>query len=1037
MSGVPPDGKGDAASSPASDREIAGLIATAVHAPFGELWQRYAKDAWTGVRGALRRGIPAHEQALDELAGALARETAVAAEAGLETAGPEGGAERAGRLAQAAARYRRRVAAEVLDPLRAATRDPDHAAGLESELAETANRVAGALDGLPALVRVPVSASALERRDGTGLWLGVKRECARALRPLVWRREFHEVAVAGVARGHLGRVVLPAQRRAFRESQRMRARWLGGLERAWSEWLSAVLGPPEEGDAGGETLLRCARTLDRRLRALTEGGQSPWSRSAGMDAARTEGILLANVAVAGTFVANDDTPDTTPRRDEELAAEWDRWASESAARLDLCRVLLEVRGGVEAIHRELTSRWGAAVQEIDAGLSEIEKRLEAGRARADRLAGRVGGIAETLQRDEARTVDDISRVEDTLPQPPRLLEMLNDRAESALHRFREVAERLPEELVVHRVPRPDAQMRRPGGEGYAVELREAGLQAFDALRAQRIRAAPATVSEAMEQVRAMVAELREVAAYGYEAAIAEISEAADPASVDPTVMVADGLARAAGKVEEARGVIFAALAAAETAAGREVGQGMEHLFQRATADRLTGRYLDARSHVVAEAARDQERWRGRLSLAASRVSGVLRVLRSRLWPVRRALGIGEDIRSRVELRDRTLAFAKEIPAGLPVVYRRLFSFEPLTDPRLLAGRDDALDTLESAWARWRSERTRSLMVIAPTGSGATSFLNIAAERLSGEDSRTVRRTLRERLRTEAALAARLGRWLGIDGAAELDRLAQRILEAPPGSLPRQVIVEGAEHIHLRVPGGASLLRRLLAFTTRTQPRIFWVLSMSSSAWQLAEKRCPASLADIEQVPLRGLRATELRQAVLARHRLSGLPLHYLEPRTGRNLLRTRRRGLRGSQKHQQLIETDYFQKLHRASLGSIRLALFHWLRSADFGTVEGSLRVRPLEPLEPFAGPLDIDQSFALKAILDHGTLTVDEYSEVVRVPVPRSRHMFHALSDLRVIETAAAGAPAGSDGSGARYRVRPLVNGAVVAHLKSLNIAH
>ena len=221
--------------------------------------------------------------------------------------------------------------------------------------------------------------------------------------------------------------------------------------------------------------------------------------------------------------------------------------------------------------------------------------------------------------------------------------------------------------------------------------------------------------------------------------------------------------------------------------------------------------------------------------------------------------------------------------------------------------------------------------------------------------------------------------------------------------------------------------------------------MSSSAWQLAEKRCPASLADIEQVPLRGLRATELRQAVLARHRLSGLPLHYLEPRTGRNLLRTRRRGLRGSQKHQQLIETDYFQKLHRASLGSIRLALFHWLRSADFGTVEGSLRVRPLEPLEPFAGPLDIDQSFALKAILDHGTLTVDEYSEVVRVPVPRSRHMFHALSDLRVIETApvpadgveAAGAPAGSDGSGARYRVRPLVNGAVVAHLKSLNIAH
>ena len=1022
MSGAPPDAADNAAPPLSSDGEIAARIGAVLHDPFREVWRRYGTDAWLPVLQALRRGIAALEGAVEELA--------------------EGGDG-----AQAAARYRRRVAAEVLDPLRAAVRGADHAVRLEAELAETAKRVAEAADGLPALARAPISASALERRAGMGLWHSVKRECARALRPLVWRREARDVAVTRVARGHLGRVVLPGQLRAFRESQRSRARWLGGVERAWSEWLSAVLRSPEDGGKGddGEALLGAAHDLNRRLAALAGSDSSPWGHTAGMDGAQAEGILAATVAVAGTFVADDANVDTAPRRAEEAAADWDRWAAESANRLDICAILVEARRGVDRIRRELTSTWGAAVTGIDAALSEIDTSLERGRGRVERLADRVGGLAEALQREEARTVDEISRIEGTLPDPGRLLEALKDGAERAVHKFQEVAERLPEEVVVHGVPRADARMRRPGGEGYPVELREAALQGFDALRAQRIRAAPAPVSEAMGRVHTLVAELREVAAYGFEAAIAEISEAADPAAVQPTEMVANGLSRAGNKVKEARAAVFEALAAAEATADGEVDQGMDHLFQRATADRLTGRYLDARSQVVAEAARDQERWRGRLSRAARRLSGSWHALRTRLWPVKRALGIGEDLHTRAELRDRSLAFAEEAPGELPVVYRRLFAFEPLTDRRLLAGREDAVEAVASAWTRWQAEHTRSLMVVAPTGSGVTSFLNIVAERLGGGESRTVRRILGERVRTEAALAARLGNWMGLDGAVDLDGLAERIREAAPGTLPGQVILEGVEHLHLRVPEGASLLRRLLAFITRTQPRVFWVLSMSASAWQLAAKRCPTSLGEIERITLEGLRPAELKQAVKARHRLSGLPLRYLEPRTGPSLLRSRGRGLRGSQRRQQLIETEYFQKLHRASLGSIRLALFYWLRSADFGTVEGSLQVRPLEALDPFAGPLDIEQSFALKAILDHGTLKVEEYCEVVRLPLPQGRHMFHGLSDLRVIETVpgteqgqeAPDSPQGSDGTGTRYRVRPLVSGAVVAHLKSLNIVH
>ena len=1033
-----------------TDREIAALISATVHEPFRELWRGYERNAWAPVLAVLDEVLAAHEGAMGGLGGGAADDDA--------------------------AHYRCCVVDDVLGPLRSAVRDAGHAVTLEAALAETARQVAHAVDTLPALATAPISPSALEPQPGIGLWPAVKRGVARALRTLLWRREVHDVAVPEVARGHLGRVVLPGQLRAFRESQRSRAAWLGGLERAWAEWVPEVLGAAD---------LDAAKRLDRELRGLAAGDSSPWGRGVGMDAERNEGILLATVAVAGTFAEIDADGDSAPRRDEEAAAEWDRWADESAARLDLCAILLDACDAVDGTRREMIASWAGAVGEIDAALSEVGARLDEGRARAERLAGKVAGLAEAFQREEERTVDDISRIEGTLPDPGRLLDALTGAVDEALARFEETGTQLPEALVVHRLPRADAGMRRPSGPGHEVELREAALQAFDALRAQRIRRAPTAVSEAMGRVHTVVAELREVSAYGYEAAIAELSEAADPAEVESTVMVVNGLSRAARKVEDARAILLDALAAAEASANLEVAEGTDHLVQRATADRLTARYLDARSHVVAEAARDQKKWRRRLARAAGRATAAWRILRTRLWPVKRALGIGADLRSQAELRDRSLAFAEEVPARLPVVYRRLFAFEPLSDPRLLVGREDAADAVESSWARWQSERTRSLMVVAPPGSGITSFLNIVADRLRTETPKVrseappvVRQTLRERVRTESDLASRLGGWLGLGDtpelgdtqglgvtpetgnapnlgdvadpgdpadpvdAPDLEALAARILNAPPDSLPRVVILEGAEHLHLRVPDGARLLERMLAFASRTQPRVFWVLSMTSSAWQLAKKRSPASFGDLESIKLDSLTATELKQAVLVRHRLSGLPLQYAEPRTGRHLLLGRARGTKGSPKHQQQIEADYFQRLHRASLGSIRLALFHWLRSADFRSVEGSLLVQPLEPLQPFAGALDIDQSFALKALFDHGTLTVRDYCEIVRIPMPQARHLFHTLCDLRVVEPAkgtkdpAEASPA-SDAQETLYGVRPLVAGAVVTHLKSLNILH
>ena len=544
----------------------------------------------------------------------------------------------------------------------------------------------------------------------------------------------------------------------------------------------------------------------------------------------------------------------------------------------------------------------------------------------------------------------------------------------------------------------------------------------------------------MERIRVEIAELREVTAYGYDTAIAELSGDGTAEPDQGIRVVTAALSRADAKAGHASDVLRDALAKSESGMTAEVNEGLQHLIHRVLADRLSGRYLDARSYLARKVARYLERWRTSVVETGRRVSAGLRALRGRFRPLAGALGIGPGAAG---VGEHPLASVDEVFANLPVVYRRLFALEPVTDPRLLAGRKRALEAVSAAWARWRDGDRRSLAVIAPPGSGITSFLNIAAVRLFADGPRGARETLRDRIRDETGLATQLATWLGTDRAGDLDSVARVVAQAPADSGPGIVVLEGLELIHMRVPGGSELFERFLTFVSRTESRIFWVLSMPSPAWQLIEKRSPSFVGDTERMRLGELTPGDLKDAILARHRLSGLPLRYAEPNYRHDALRRRARHLRTTDKQRQLIETDYFQRLHRASLGSVRLAIFHWLRSADFDTIEGSLLVRPLKPISPFMKTLDLPQCFALKALLDHGALSVAEYCEVARTPVPDSVHLFRSMADLHVVEVAGGGHA--EEGAGlerptspsARYRIRPIMIGAVAAHLRSLNILH
>ncbi len=1012
-----------------TDDEIAALIAAAVHTPFRTVWPDHENKAWRSLRRTLEQAVATHAQALTELPQADSGD----------------GDGKAGE--QALVRYRGRVGRDVLKPVHIALRHAPLAALLQRSLDSAAADAREALAALPALARAPVSPTALDPHAGQGAWTAIKRLWARALRPIVWRQETHDVAVARIAGEHLDRAVLPRQVHAFRASQRSRAVWLGRLERAWSAWIDVVLAAPHRDPGQGSEreadppppYQDAGATLQAELEALRDDITRVSGRETGDDFRHLTDTLAATVAVSGTFVGGSPSGEPPVADLEAIAGRWDRWASEAAARLELYRVLLAAKSGTDAICRRLVDRWSKTAREVESVLADVESRLGEGLTQARNLAADAAGLREALQHEQARTDDALSRPAGTLQDPARFARALTDDADEAVEDLEAMSRQLPERLGVHDILEAGEVIRRPRSEARDVEIREVSVQAFDTLRMERIRTAQSVIAGAIERVRSEVAQLCEVSDYGYEAAIGELADGDDHDVGRTLVLVTDALTRAGHKADAARTLLQDALEAAALRVTNDVEEGVERLIRRGTADRLTAGYLDARSYLVTEVGGDWRRWQERVAQQGRRVSAFLRTVAARLRPVAAMLGIRPAPAGVTDLSEHTLASAADFVRTLPVVYQRLFAFEPLTDPQLLAGRDDALADVTALWKRWQTGGPGSLIVITPPGAGVTSFLNIVATHLSDEAPCGVRRILRERILEEGQLAAHLASWLGLEEANDLHTLAERVLSAPGGTIPRLVILEGAEHLHMRTPGGARLFEQLLTFMSRTESRVFWMVSLTSSAWQLVRRRAPAFVSDIKRLALAPLTADQLRQAVIARHLRSGLPLQYEQPRAGRDALRNRARRMHRTDKQQQLIEKDYFERLHRASLGSIRLALFHWLRSADFKTVEGSLMVHPLEALSPPMEMLDLTQSFALKAMLDHGTLSADEYRLITRASAAESLHTFGSLQDQQVIVLACdeSGSAGRAPGPGVRFRIRPLMLGAVVAHLRSRNILH
>ncbi len=826
---------------------------------------------------------------------------------------------------------------------------------------------------------------------------------------------------------------------------------------------SSVPDPAEE-RAKVRRVREAVQALDAALHAASVSLPPP--DASDLDAARD--ALAERVRRSGY----DSDRHAAPGEAEPLAelandvARWSGWHRNVVRRLGVDGLLLELRGRlVEEVDGLVDGVAERVVLPVQTMVRSVAYRLAQLRAEATEACDRIAEpapLAEALRDLLGRALAVIDREMRPALQQVSLDRAVEEAVAAMRTRLAEIVRPLPERVTLHSRLGPD-QAGRPGSAA-EVELR-AIVQSLlgEEFAARLVRSADALRQPVLTAL-AQAETVRDIVRFNLETAIEELEAAQGEATGEPVEdeetdvlanareLTVDGLARA----EERLAGIGTPLAGPWRAFVRRAVETFEGswtaLHERANAENLVAAGL---LDLKARTNRTVERLRLQAEALGKRTAFALRTwFRFGRIKAKRLVEMGQQAAGLAEQsaldRRRTLdalAEAATLDAGLPLVYRRLFSFAPLSDPTLFVGRALELARLGEQVERRRAGRdTSPVVVTSEPGGGRTSLLNVL-QATAFRDDAPARLALTERVETEAVLAARLGEALALEGPVpSLDALAARLLADDFDARP-VCFIEGLEHLMLRAPGGLDLIERTLICLSRTDTRVLWVCTAVLPGWQFVERTVPQVGGLVDVVALPPLTRDEVEAALTKRHARSGLPLIFAEPPEPSALLARRLNKAETPEARQALLRGEFFDGLHRAGGAGLRLSLLYWLRAADFKAAADTLTLHPVRPLDfSFIGTFDLPRLFALRALLQHGTLTLAEYERAVRTTREESLLTFESLHNLRLLQRAdgpeAALSPRRNGQAaempvedGVRYRLHPLVVAPVTAALRARNM--
>lgn len=404
--------------------------------------------------------------------------------------------------------------------------------------------------------------------------------------------------------------------------------------------------------------------------------------------------------------------------------------------------------------------------------------------------------------------------------------------------------------------------------------------------------------------------------------------------------------------------------------------GWVALLRRPRGRRLLGVVVKSWAHTGQKHIQRGARW------TSARWDGVLEQVGGKI-PARPGL---PPVVRRTTLRD-TLALPAS-KSDLPGVYRLLFRISPVEDRRFLIGRAQELAGLQQAVKDWEEGRFAACLVIGARGSGKTSLLNCAeGDAFAGHSP--IRGQFRGRALSLEAIDRFLRELLALEPGADL--------EAEFAARRRILVIEECERIYLRKVGGFEGAHYLIHLIHRTAPTTLWVIVMNNRALRVLDAGVQFGRVFSHRINAMNVSREDLENAILERHRLSGLRLRFAAPPASDPRVGRVRHWIGLHDSPQKL----FFDSLFQQSAGVFRSAFELWLSSID--RVEGE-DVKIRQPLDPsfasFRSELAQEDRFTLLAIQEHGSLTADELAEVLCEERDVSRSRLDRLFALGLIET-------------------------------------
>ncbi|MFT4603673.1 MAG: hypothetical protein ACI9W4_000388 [Rhodothermales bacterium] len=977
--------------------------------------------------------------------------------------------------------YVRQAHAECIEPLLDYLEKHDPLVAVAARYASAVEALLARADELPESIKVPLDAAVLDsgrtdsvaqrgrkslHRQGRSFRVG-RRKLANAFSGMLGRAATplpyasRDVPASQIARARISRDVLPALSRAQAPVVAALEDRLRRLEQSVWEWTKEGLRLITDEDhpkhhVPAALLLKWPASLRPEdphfpepvfvdhLQFRTAAVAAPEAPDMG----EAFGLIRLDLRTAGTFLYRGVGVPSVAQHDRELSVQLTRDRVRlSDGLLDLWRDMRTVEEGLllEIAHQTffpLEHTYDLIKKQIGEieleALSLVESAAKAGKKQTAKLATDLQYLLE-----HSSSIDKLYRDLSGLSAADRAL---TDPGESTWRSLMKKVAALPQDL----------QLRSIFGENpkaFRLDLMQVVRQAFERPIQDRLRPAAEPLRKTIARVWSETEQVKDVVSNTFHTAIqhltseeSQVDMAGRPAAeadADLAVLISSGLGRARDSLDDRYQSVDTDWAQFVSQLHRILTDDWNSAFRTVQSDDFLAKRLLGVQTLVSR--RAEKAWGGFTdwtAITAKSTGAVFRLVRRRTADLVRigqsAVGVKWSTEAERHRALDTVASARALYAKLPLVYRRLFSAEPVIDPGLAENRADDLRSLHQVIDRWRDGRGSGVVVAhAPLGAGRTSFLRLF-DLAFKDELKTVRVSLESRVQTESELAAVFAGALYPEEEFEGGFVAlEALIQHRTAERSTVVLVDNLEMVLFRSPGGATLLNRLLLFWIRTDDSVVWCAAASTLAWQFAEKTAPDSARLAISMKLATWSAETIQELILKRHRRSGISLAFAEPTEPSPIIKQRLKRAKTKQDAQRILSGEFFDALFKIAGQSPTRALFEWVRAGTFSESGDLLVLDSIQPLSfGYLEQFGNDIAFTMRSFMIHNVLTVEEHARLFRTSQETALMAFETLLSAGLIEALDPVKGAAIE-PGVRYRLRRLVLEPVMRSLKERHFVY